>query len=272
LCNAPRSLILKVVRHFIHVFAALCLLAAVIFPASCGEANQTMPAGNRAAIIDQLYLREPNPAFIAQAKQELQNYGFTVDVWQGAAITVDFYRKLPSMGYKFIVLRVHSGMLVSMVNGKEVETKNTYLFTSENYTTTKYAGDQLTDKVSNAMMEENYPLVFAVNSQFIKAAKGKFDKTVILAMGCESYRYDDLPKAFTEKGAGAYIGWTDVVSLDYVDQVTLDLLDNLCTDNMTLAQAISTTTKDKGKDPYFNSNMEYYPSLNGGQTVSEIIR
>lgn len=259
-------------KYFLSVFSVICVLALAVLPLGCSGDNVTARSGNWAAIVDQLYLRQPNPEFIAQAKLTLENSGFKVDVWQGADITVDFYRKLPAMGYKFIVLRVHSGLLVSIENGQEVETKNTYLFTSENYTTSKYTGDQLTDKVSNAMMEEDYPLVFAVNSEFIKSAKGKFDKTVILAMGCESYRYDDLPKAFTEKGAGAYIGWTDIVSLDHVDKVTLDLLNNLCTDNMTLGQAVSTTIKDLGKDPYFDSTLRYYPTLDGGQTISEILQ
>jgi hypothetical protein len=259
-------------RQYIRILAALCILAAALLPLSCGGDAVTAPAGYRAAIVDQLYLRQPNPAFTAEAKQTLEGYGFTVDVWEGAQITVDFYHKLASMGYKLIVLRVHSGLLVSEQNGKTVTLDTTYLFTSENYTTNKYVGDQLTNKVSNAMMDENTPLVFAVNSQFIKSSKGNFNHTLVLAMGCQSYEYKDLPEAFVAKGAGAYIGWTDVVSLDYGDKVTLSLLHNLCTDNRTLAQAVAQTLKDQGRDPYFDSDLRYFPAINGDQTVGEITK
>lgn len=259
-------------RIYVNIIIALLVLGIAVLPLSCGGDIPVVSDGNRAAIIDQLYLREPNPAFITQATQILESYGFSVDLWQGAQITVDFYRKLPSMGYRFILLRVHSGLLVSVENGKETELDNTYLFTAENYTTNRYVTDQLTNKVSNAMMEDNSPLVFAVNSDFIKSAKGKFDRTVVLAMGCESYKYDDLPKAFVDKGASLFIGWSNVVTLDYVDNVTLDLLNNLCSENMTLAQGISRTTNDMGKDPYFDSNLKYYPAESGNLTVSELIQ
>lgn len=257
-------------RFFLNILAAVLVLAASVLPLSCSTPEPVDNGSNKAAIVDQLYLRQPNPDFIAEATRLLESYGFEVDVWQGADITVDFYRKLASLGYKFIVLRVHSGLLVDM-EGKPVF-DTTFMFTAENYTSTRYVTDQLTDKISYAMMEENYPLVFAVNSEFMKRASGKFDRTVILAMGCESYKYDDLPLAFIEKGASVYMGWSDVVSLEHVDSVTLDLLHNLCTENMTLAEGISRSMADMGKDPYFGSYLKYYPSVSGNSTVWELIR
>jgi hypothetical protein len=259
-------------KLFLNILAAVIVLAASVLPLSCSSPVVVDDGTYKAAIVDQLYLRQPNPDFIAEATRVLESYGFKVDVWQGADITVDFYRKLPSLGYKFIVLRVHSGLLLSMEGDKVVALPTTYLFTAENYTSTRYVTDQLADRVSNALMEEDYPLVFAVNSEFIKRAGGKFDRTVILTMGCESYKYDDLPLAFIEKGASVYVGWSDVVSLEHVDSVTLDLLHNLCTENMTLAEGISRSMADMGNDPYFGSYLKYYPSGNGNSTVWELIR
>jgi len=259
-------------RKHLNIIMAVFILAISILPLSCHSPGQNNNDGNRAAIIDQLYLLEPDPAFIAEATQLLESYGFSVDVWQGAQVTVDLYRKLPSLGYRFILLRVHSGLLVSLENGRETQLDTTYLFTAENYTATRYVTEQLTDKVSNAMMEENYPLVFAVNSEFIKSAKGTYDHAVVMAMGCESYEYDDMAQAFIEKGASVYIGWTGVVSLEHVDSVALDLLRNLCSANMTTTQAISRTTTDLGKDPYFDSYLRYYPAGSGNMTISELIQ
>ena len=106
----------------------------------------------------------------------------------------------------------------------------------------------------------------------IKDAKGKFKNAVVLAMGCESYCYDDMPAAFIEKGASAYPGWSTVVSLEYVDKVTLDLLGKLCTANVTLSQGISRTMADLGYDPYFNAYLKYHPAGSRDKSVRELIR
>lgn len=263
---------LRKMKRYHTILLAILVLAAVVMPSGCQSPHQGNGEGDRAAIIDQLYILEANPEFIAGATRILQSFGFKVDLWQGGDINVDFYRKLPSLGYRFIVLRVHSGLLLSLEKGKVVPLETTYLFTAENYTRTRYVTEQLTDKVSNAMMQENFPLVFAVNSEFIKAARGKFDRTVVLTMGCESYHYDDMPAAFVEKGASVYVGWSDVVTLEYVDKVMLELLDNLCTENMTIAQGITRTAADLGNDPYFDSYLKYYPSESGNMTIRELIR
>jgi len=55
-----------------------------------------------------------------------------VDLWQGEQVTVDFYRQLPDLGYKLIVLRVHSGLLLALVHAHQVVPSETsYLFTGE---------------------------------------------------------------------------------------------------------------------------------------------
>jgi hypothetical protein len=252
-------------------FVALVLLAVLLLPVGCGGKQQDN-TGYKAAIIDQLYLREPNPAFILEATNLLKSAGFEVDLWQGSQITVDFYRNLPSMGYRFILMRVHSGSLIEIKNGQATEMPDTYLFTAENYTTSRYVTDQLTNKVSYAVMEENSPNVFAVNSEFIRDARGTFDKTVILAMGCESSRNIDLEQAFIAKGASVYIGWSDVVTLDHVDKVTLDLMKNFCTGGMTISQGISQTMASLGHDPYYNSYLKFFPEFNSGKTIKDLTK
>jgi hypothetical protein len=260
-------------KHYLKIFAVvLALAAALISLSGCRGSDRENSAKEKAAIIDQLYLLEPDPSFIDEATRMLESYGFTVDLWQGGKVTVDFYRKLPSMGYKLIVFRVHSGLLMSLEKEGARPLDTTYLFTAENYTTTRYVKDQLTDKVSNAMMYEKYPLVFAVNSAFIKSASGRFDSTVVLLLGCESYYYDDMPAAFIEKGASAYVGWSTVVSLDHVDKAALDLLGNLCTANLTLAEGIKRTMAGLGQDPSFGAYLKFYPPGSGNQTVKQLIQ
>jgi hypothetical protein len=254
-----------------HFILALVLFCAFILPAGCSTATSTTREF-KAAIIDQLYLRQPNPEFIAKAKTLLESQGLKVDIWQGHDITVDFYRKLPSMGYSFVLLRVHSGTLMELGdNNTAVEMPYTYLFTAEKYSTTRYVTDQLADKVSYAIMEEDTPEVFAVNSEFIKSAKGTFDNTFILSMGCESYRHDDLQKAFLAKGSSVYIGWSDVVTLEHVDKVTLALLQAYCSGNLTIQQGVESVTSGLGVDPYFGSYLKFSPSASGSRTLKEIL-
>jgi len=250
---------------------AFVLFCVVVLSAGCGG-TPTETNGFKAAIIDQLSLRQPNPEFVTQATTLLESLGLKVDLWQGSDITVDFYRKLPSMGYRFILLRVHSGTLLELGdNSSVVEMPYTYLFTAEKYTTTRYVTDQLSDKVSYAIMEEDTPEVFAVNSQFIRSAKGTFNNTFILSMGCESYRHDDLQQAFIAKGASTYIGWSDIVTLEHVDKVTLALLQDFCTGNMTIQQGVENVTAGYGVDPYFGSFLKFFPTDKGGLTLKEVL-
>jgi hypothetical protein len=268
LCYRLQSFILNVVK-VICLLLALLLFCAVLLTAGCNNTSPTS-GGLKAAIIDQLYLRQPNPDFITQTTQLLESAGFMVDVWQGSDVTVDFYRKMPSMGYRFILFRVHSGTLMELQGDKTVELPDTYIFTAENYTTSRYVIDQLSNKVSYAVMEEGTPAVFAVNSAFIKSAKGAFNRTVILSMGCESFRHSDLEQAFIAKGASVYIGWSDVVTLEHVDKVTLQLVKNYITGAMTVQQGINQVTTVFGVDPYFGSYLKFSPPDKNSRTLKEL--
>ena len=259
-------------KHYLFTASIILIIIALAIPACSNHSADDHSIQDRAAIIDQLYLLESNPTFIAETTAILESYGFTVDLWQGEEVTVEFYRELPQHDYKLIVLRVHSGLLLALEESEIKPLETTYLFTGETYKTTKYVSEQLTDKVSNALMAEDFPLVFAVNSRFIKDSKGNFDNTAIITMGCESYYFDDMATAFIEKGASVYIGWSTVVSLKYVDATTLDLLGNLCTENMTVAQGITETMAELGHDPYFHAYLKHYPSESGSKKIRELIR
>jgi hypothetical protein len=248
------------------------LAAALMMLSGCRSSPQENSPANKAAIIDQLFLLEPNPSFIDSATVILESSGYNVDLWQGDEITVDFYRKLPEMGYKLIIFRAHAGVLKNLSEGDAKAPGTTYLFTAEEYSTVKYLKDQLTDKVSSALMSDKLPLVFAVNPAFFKDAAGRFDNTVMILMGCETAYLEDMPQALVEKGASAYVGWSAVVTLEYVDKATLDLLGNLCTSDLPLAEGIGRTMAAQGKDPYFDAYLNYYPPLSANQTIRALTK
>ena len=91
-------------------------------------------------------------------------------------------------------------------------------------------------------------------------------------MGCESYYLDDIATAFVQRGASAYLGWSSLVSLNYVDKATLALISNLSTGNMTVEQGIDKTMVELGYDPYFHAQLKHYPPQSGPLTIRELIK
>lgn len=237
----------------------------------CSSPNSSVEA--KAAIVDQLYSLEPNQAFIDQMTQVLEAGGFKVDVYQGEQVSVKFYRELPRYGYKLIIFRTHSGILQEEQDSQVVMMQTTYLFTDEGYNETKYVLEQLTDQMVWAKMTEDYPIVFAINSKFVtESMDGKFDNTAIIMMGCSTTYQSDMAIAFVVKGASTYIGWDASVSLDYVDGATINLIQRLLLDNLTVEEAVAATIDEKGRDPFFDAILKYYPSGSGNQTIKELIK
>lgn len=227
--------------------------------------NGTKP---KAAIVDQLYALQPNESFVIQVTRELEEYGFEVDLHRGDEITVDFYRQLPSYGYKLIVFRAHSGLLET--EGELIE--KTLLFTNEPYSRTRHIPEQLSDQVTMAKITARHPYVFAIGPEFVtRSMEGQFDNTIIIVMGCSCLYIPDLAEAFVEKGASVYLAWNASVDLDYVDRATLYLIEQLCSGKVTIAEAVSNTMNVVGPDPEYNAVLKYFPASSGVKTLKELI-
>jgi len=259
-------------RYLITALAGLILaLPGPALLCGCGAPGTDSSAEAKAAIVDQLCIIGPNQAFIDEATGVLEGYGFSVDLYQGDEVTVDFFRELPSYEYKLIIFRVHSGLLMAEHDSDVVEA--TFLFTSEPYSETKYLREQTSGQMAKARTSEQNPYVFAIGAKFVTdSMKGNFDDTVIIAMGCSAIHYVDMAQAFIEEGASTYLGWDASVSLNYVDRAALDVLSNLCTEAMTLEQAIVSTMNGVGPDPTYNAFLFCSPKQSANQTIAELIR
>ena len=224
--------------------------------------------GPKAAIIDQLGTLLPNQAFIEQATRELEEYGFKVDVYPGDAVTVDLYRELPAYGYKLILFRVHSGLL-----GVDPKVTNrTWLYTNEPYSKTSHLVEQFDDQVTYARTNDDAPWCFAVSAKFIdKSAEGQFDDTAIIMLGCDALHFEDVAQAFIQRGASTYVAWDASVMLDYVDDATLFLVEKLCSDELTVKEAVAQTMVEKGPDSIYGSVLKYYPGQSALKTLSQLI-
>ena len=236
-----------------------------VTPEPTPEPVNTLP---RAAIIDQLSVLNSNETFLKQVTQELEDYGFEVDIHKGDEITIDFYRKLPQMDYQLIIFRAHSGLL----SGEEGVVRMTTLFTNEAYSETKHVMEQLNDRVAKARIDTKHPMIFSIKDSFVtKSMEGDFNNTVIIMMGCSCIAIDDLAQAFVDKGASSYLAWHATVGLGYVDQATQHLLRQLCGERATIAEAISSTMKTIGADPMFGAKLKYFPSQSRDKSLESIL-
>jgi hypothetical protein len=255
----------KLYSRLAPVILAL-ILPGLILLNGCSSPEVKTESG--AVIVDQLFSLEPNPALVDNLTSQLQSHGFKVDYFKGEQITVDFYRKLPSRGYKLIIFRAHAGILGS--GGEMI--KKTCLFTDEPYSESKYLTEQLSDRLAKARTDPDHPWLFGIGSDFVtKNMEGRFDRTLIIMMGCSTLYIDDLAGSFIQKGSSVYLGWNATVGLNYVDQVTPALLTRILSNSSTVKAAIMDTLQEKGADPDFKATLEFYPLSNGSKTLSELL-
>ena len=261
-------------RSLFSLIVVICLaLIGLVLFVGCSQDSSSGEPRLKAAIVDQLYVLEPNPDFIDQVKAHLEASGFEVDTYQGEEVSVKFYRELPKYRYKLIIFRAHSGLMQRQEDSQVVVKEATYLFSGETYTQTKYVREQLTDQILPAKMVEDYPSVFAINSKFLLSSMaGRFEDTVIIMMGCGTTYLDDMAAAFGLKGASTYIGWDSGVGIGYVDEATLLMVKSLCIEDTTIEEAIVETMAQEGPDPSTGARLKYYPPESGDQTIRELIR
>jgi hypothetical protein len=256
---------------FAWLLIALGIAAVVVFVRlyPMGRPSPNNGGGLKAAIVDQLSSVSENEIFVANVTEELENYGFEVDLYQGDEITVDLYRQLPTHGYKLIIFRAHSGLLAE---DEEVMVK-TVLFTNENYSQSKYLAEQLNDRLLMARVDEGYPMVFGIPPEFIRESmEGQFDDAVVIMMGCSGLFLRDLAPAFIDKGASVYVAWNGSVELYYVDEATPYLMRQLCSGNLTIEEAVDSTMDVIGPDPEHRAGLKYYPSASGDKKVEELTK
>ena len=258
-------------------------VAGVVFFVRTVPMTQSPPnhAGNAtAAISDQLSASfQENEQFTANVTKELEEYGFEVDIFQGNNITVDFYRRLPTRGYRLIIFRAHSGILEQ--DGEVVP--RTVLFTNEDYSESKYALEQVYGQLTMGGACQGCPMMFGITPEFVRAQnvwgqasdmEGVFDDTVIIMMGCSGIALLDMAEAFIDKGASAYLAWDRSVELYYVDEATPYLIHQLCSEELTIGEAVDDTMDIVGPDPNYGAALQYYydpASHNADKTLEELM-
>jgi hypothetical protein len=126
-------------------------------------------------------------------------------------------------------------------------------------------------------------MMFGIAPEFVSAQgvvgqatdmEGRFDETVIIMMGCSGIALPDLAEAFIDKGASIYLAWDRSVELYYVDDATPYLVNQLCSGELTIREAVRNTMDVIGPDPNHGAELQFYydpPSHNGDKTLEELV-
>lgn len=238
----------------------LSLLTVMVYLQGFGSRPR---AGPRALIVDGL-LHHPNQDFIDEASRLLAGAGFEVDLVGAEGVTVEFYRLLPSKGYRLIILRVHAGLVYRHLPGGGKIAEGTVLFTTEVYDERRYADLQAAGLLAVARIygrpEASY---FAVPPWFFEeASQGRFENSTIILDSCYGFYWEApyiMAEALLYKGAKAFIGWDGEVQAEHTDRAVLELLRGLLLEGLTVKEAVDRVMKLVGPDPYYRSIMLYHP-------------
>ena len=258
--KSKRHLLKKKVTYLVVAVAALGLASFLVYYA-LGPKNSTLiDTTPKIAIVDHLSVQWPNPTFNQTMLDILNETGLQVDYYPSQDVTVDFYRNLPKHNYKLIIFRVHA-TAESSVEGTP---PFVVFFTSENYTNLDHVPEQQDMRVVYVRLPDSDSVYFGITPKFVTdSMEGRFNDTVIIAMGCDGLRYTTMAQAFVEKGAKTYISWNGSVSIDHTDDATISLLRHLITENQTVKEAVSQTMNEVGPDPTDKSILLFYPDRAG---------
>lgn len=221
----------------------------------------------RAVIIDQLHNDKPNEDYHKNVTSYLEAAGYKVDLFTTDEITVNFYKRLPSMNYEFIVLRSHA-------LGFGTVEESASLFTGEKYTEDKYLNEQFAGQVGRgvpylpeqveqrggleALANETY---FVVGSRLVNdLMMGSFPKSVIILGGCETVEGKFLADSLLQRGASEIIGWNGLVSSGDNDKVIMELLEQTLVNEMEIKDAVSFVTEKYDNKLRTPAKLEYYSS------------
>lgn len=203
----------------------------------------------RAVLIDALYASSPNEVFSESFVRILGDAGFETDVFRGANVTVKFLKSF-SGDYELVVLRMHSAL--SMTN-------ELFLFTAEPYSEFEYEAEQRFGLVKKAYAVDSDEPVFAVNWGFVKRCmSGKFNRTLVVLMGCDGASDLWLFQEFVNQGALGCVGWDGSVLLSHSDKAIIGFVEALYLQKLSLKEAVDEANMRFGEDPVWNAVLEGY--------------
>jgi len=210
-------------------------------------------AHGRVALIDSL---APNPDFVENITSSAVKAGYGIDYRPPKGVTLDFLSNLPNQGYSLIILRTHG-----IGYGATIPA----IVTSDPYSPSQRVADQLLNRLIN--VDVNGSQFFAITSDFVSRAMcGRFPGTLVLAMFCNGVRSTSLANAFTDRGAAAFIGWDNLVTLPFTDMVIKSLV-KLLLEGSSLGTSFQEVNRTLGSDPFTGAKLGIFPENEASLTA-----
>jgi len=276
---------LKIISSIAVIAITVSIIAMFLYDTVEAKNIQTESIP-KAAIIDQLHDDIPNILLQQKATELLAAAGYEVDLFTTKDITLDFYKRLPSMNYDLVMIRTHGA-------SDENDNDSVTLFTGEKYQTDKYISEQLFGQVKRAVpllevtffvnseetewiiVNDTYSTLskpaekrittsneyFAITPElFDKGVEGKFQGTIFVLGGCSTMKTSSMAESLIKRGASAVIGWDDAVSSTDNDRILLQLLEKLFVNNMELDESVESLMQDLPMEQMvYPSRLKYYP-------------
>ena len=238
------------------ILSLLVVVSGLAYMYLSEKPDDAEPFVLKAAIIDGLK-GFPNPEFIEETTKILSDNGYNVDHYRYENVTVGLYKRLPSLEYGLIILRVHCGpLLYTLPNGTKVVSRDIVLFTTEKYDQGRYREYQAGGLLAKARMVNQEKMYFAIHPQFVyKGMQGRFDNTIIILNSCYGLFGESMPEAFISRGASTFVGWDGEVTASHADEATLTLLRAHLNGSLSIEEALLKIEHD----PFYGSSLQFYP-------------
>lgn len=249
--------------------AVIIILGAAIYQFFWQASESQVKFTLKAAIIDQLSEDENfrNQTFINEITAILEEYNFSVTYYDYTKTDVAFFKGLAKANYGIIILRLHSAL---REGGSTVD-----FFTSERYDPKKHTQEQKEGLLVNGTIIYSGKQFFAFTPKFVEKLDGTFPKSIIIAMGCQTLNKtagQPMAKAFCNKGASVYIGWTGWISVTHSDNEITKLIRRLFYGNETIEKAVGEAEPDYSFG--IPSNLKFYPDSPSAKNlkISDLIK
>lgn len=248
---------LRPVIAVLGVFLTASLVAALFMGRPSLELSQAGPPVSRAAIIDGLSEDLPNPGLISRMARLLESAGYTVTVFNGSSVNVELFRKLPTLNYSLIIMRLHGGRIMQPIGlhiGSGIFAEP---FDESRYQIEYYSGYLL--KGISLLDGREY---FVIPPHYVSdRLEGRFPGSAIFVLSCYSMWDDVLASALAERGASIVVGVDGPVTDRYVDDVGLKLAENLSR-GLSVSDAVYKTMEEVGRDPVTGAGLRFYAGSN----------
>ncbi len=144
---------------------------------------------------------------------------------------------------------------MDFTSGERTETEYVSLFTGEPYSENKYPEEQL-DRLGRATYYDAADPLFAIGPDFVTfSMEGEFDDSIVVMMGCDGLRSQRTAQAFLDKGASAFVSWSQPVSASDTDATSQRLLERLLSEGLPAAEAVTQTASEVGPDPVYDGEL-----------------